>query len=68
MTAPLPLLPPPEQRPTRYERLRDRVLQDPDWGRMMRWFAPLVVTALAAVLRLVLSLIHILTLPTSDLV
>ena len=53
MTAPLPLLPPPEQRPTRYERLRDRVLQDPDWGRMMRWFAPLVVTALAAVLRLV---------------
>ncbi|KRD50951.1 MAG: dolichyl-phosphate-mannose--protein mannosyltransferase [Microbacterium sp.] len=53
MTAPLPLLPPPEQRLTRYERLRDRVLQDPDWGRMVRWFAPLVVTALAAVLRLV---------------
>lgn len=53
MTAPAPLLPPPEERLTRYGQLRDRLLQDPDWGRMVRWFAPLVVTALAAVLRLV---------------
>lgn len=52
MTAPVPLLPPLEQRPTRYGRLRDRFLNDPDTGRMMRWLAPLVVTALAAVLRL----------------
>ncbi|WP_431071519.1 dolichyl-phosphate-mannose--protein mannosyltransferase [Microbacterium phyllosphaerae] len=53
MTAPVPLLPPPEERLTRYGQLRDRILRDPDWGRMMRWFAPLVVTSLAAVLRLV---------------
>lgn len=53
MTAPVPLLPPPEERLTRYGQLRDRILLDPDWGRMMRWFAPLIVTALAAVLRLV---------------
>lgn len=53
MTAPPPLLPAPEERLTRYGRLRDRVLRDPDWGRAIRWLAPLVVTALAAVLRLV---------------
>lgn len=53
MIEPVPLLPPPEDRLTRYGRLRDRILLDPDWGRMLRWFAPLVVTALAAVLRLI---------------
>ncbi|WP_091226001.1 dolichyl-phosphate-mannose--protein mannosyltransferase [Microbacterium sp. 3J1] len=53
MTAPVPLLPPPAERLTRYGQLRDRILTDPDWGRMVRWFAPLVVTAVAAVLRLV---------------
>lgn len=52
MTAPVPLLPAPEERLTRYGALRDRILQDPGRGRMLRWFAPLVVTALAAVLRL----------------
>ncbi|HWS49481.1 MAG TPA: phospholipid carrier-dependent glycosyltransferase, partial [Microbacterium sp.] len=51
MTAPLPLLPPPEERLTRYGQWRDRLLLDPDWGRMLRWFAPLVVTMLALVLR-----------------
>lgn len=53
MTAPVPLLPAPEERLTRYGQLRDRILRDPDWGRMLRWFAPLVVTVVAAVLRLV---------------
>ena len=53
MTAPDPLLPPPGARATRYERLRDRVLHAADWGRAIGWLAPLVVTALAAVLRLV---------------
>ncbi|WP_449408671.1 dolichyl-phosphate-mannose--protein mannosyltransferase [Microbacterium maritypicum] len=53
MTEPVPLLPPPTERLTRYGALRDRILLDPDWGRMLRWFAPLVVTAVAAVLRLV---------------
>ncbi|MDX2399681.1 dolichyl-phosphate-mannose--protein mannosyltransferase [Microbacterium algeriense] len=52
MTAPVPLLPAPEERLTRYGRLRDRLLRDPDWARAIRWLAPLVVTALAAVLRL----------------
>lgn len=52
MTAPEPLLPLPEERLTRYERLRDRVLHAPDWGRAIGWLAPLLVTALAAVLRL----------------
>ena len=53
MTAPVPLLPAPEDRLTRYGQLRDRVLQSPDWGRAVRWLAPLLVTAVAAVLRLV---------------
>lgn len=53
MTAPVPLLPPPEERLTRYGQVRDRILRSPDWGRMMRWFAPLVITALAGVLRLI---------------
>ncbi|MGV2985772.1 dolichyl-phosphate-mannose--protein mannosyltransferase [Microbacterium sp. AGC85] len=52
MTAPVPLLPPPEERLTRWGRLRDRVLLDPDGNRLVRLLAPLVVTALAAVLRL----------------
>ncbi|WP_426181579.1 dolichyl-phosphate-mannose--protein mannosyltransferase [Microbacterium sp. TWP3-1-2b2] len=52
MTAPVPLLPPPEERLTRWGRLRDRMLLDPDWHRIIRWLAPLVITALAAVLRL----------------
>ena len=53
MTAPEPLLPPPAERSTRYEQLRDRLLGDPDWGRAIRWLAPLVITAVAALLRLV---------------
>ncbi|MHC9043871.1 dolichyl-phosphate-mannose--protein mannosyltransferase [Microbacterium saperdae] len=53
MTAPVPLLPAPEERLTRYGQLRDRVLLDPDWRRSVRWLAPLVVTAIAAVLRLI---------------
>jgi len=53
VTAPVPLLPAPEDRLTRYGQLRDRVLQSPDWGRAVRWLAPLLVTAVAAVLRLV---------------
>lgn len=52
MTAPLPLFPPPAERLTRWGRLRDQLLLDPDWHRVIRWLAPLVVTALAAVLRL----------------
>lgn len=52
MTAPVPLLPPPAERLTRWGRLRDRLLLDPDWNRVIRWLAPLVITALAAVLRL----------------
>lgn len=53
MTAPVPLLPAPEERLTRYGQLRDRLLRNPDWGRAIRWLAPLVITAIAAVLRLV---------------
>jgi dolichyl-phosphate-mannose--protein O-mannosyl transferase len=53
VTAPVPLLPAPEERLTRYGRLRDRILLDPDWRRSLRWLAPLVVTAIAAVLRLI---------------
>ena len=53
MTAPVPLLPAPEDRLTRYGQLRDRLLQSPDWGRAIRWLAPLIVTAVAAVLRLI---------------
>jgi dolichyl-phosphate-mannose-protein mannosyltransferase len=53
VTAPVPLLPAPEERLTRYGRLRDRVLHAPDWGRAIRWLAPLVITALAALLRLI---------------
>ncbi|HCS61939.1 MAG TPA: dolichyl-phosphate-mannose--protein mannosyltransferase [Microbacterium sp.] len=52
MTAPAPLLPPPAERLTAWGRLRDRLLREPEWNRIIRWFAPLVVTALAAVLRL----------------
>lgn len=52
MTAPVPLLPPPAERLTRWGRLRDHLLLDPDWHRVIRWLAPLVITALAAVLRL----------------
>ncbi len=51
MTAPLPLLPAHQERLTRYGRVRDRIVLDPDWGRMLRWFAPLAVTMLALVLR-----------------
>ncbi|GGD82454.1 dolichyl-phosphate-mannose--protein mannosyltransferase [Microbacterium murale] len=32
--------------------MRDRLLLDPDWNRVIRWLSPLVITALAAVLRL----------------
>ncbi|WP_217181814.1 dolichyl-phosphate-mannose--protein mannosyltransferase [Streptomyces sp. AC495_CC817] len=53
MTEPRPLLPPADERLTRYGRLRDSILHSPDWRRMIGWFAPLVVTLLAAVLRLV---------------
>jgi dolichyl-phosphate-mannose-protein mannosyltransferase len=53
VTAPVPLLPAPEERLTRYGQLRDRLLRDPGWGRAIRWLAPLVITAIAAVLRLV---------------
>lgn len=53
MTAPVPLLPAPEERLTRYGQLRDRIVLDPDWRRSVRWLAPLVVTAIAAVLRLI---------------
>ncbi|MGO2932113.1 dolichyl-phosphate-mannose--protein mannosyltransferase [Microbacterium sp.] len=52
MSAPAPLLPPPEERLTLWGRLRDRLLLDPEWHRVIRWLAPLVITALAAVLRL----------------
>ncbi|WP_404438432.1 phospholipid carrier-dependent glycosyltransferase [Microbacterium aerolatum] len=52
MSAPVPLLPPPETRLTVWGRVRDRVLLDPEWSRVIRWLAPLVITALAAVLRL----------------
>lgn len=53
MTAPVPLLPAPEERLTRYGQARDRVLRSPDWGRAMRWLAPLLVTTVAALVRLV---------------
>lgn len=53
MTAPVPLLPAPDERLTRYGRLRDRLLNAPDWGRAIRWLAPLVITAIAALLRLI---------------
>ncbi|MEW1963313.1 phospholipid carrier-dependent glycosyltransferase [Microbacterium sp. NPDC077644] len=52
MSEPAPLLPPPAERLTVWDRLRDRLLLDPDWSRVVRWLAPLVVTAIAAVLRL----------------
>lgn len=53
MTAPEPLLPAPSERLTRYGQLRDRLLLDPDSGRAIRWLAPLVITAIAALLRLI---------------
>ncbi|MFS0913271.1 dolichyl-phosphate-mannose--protein mannosyltransferase [Microbacterium sp. 179-I 3D2 NHS] len=53
MTAPEPLLPAPADRPTRYGQLRDRVLGVAGGDRMIRWLAPLIITVLAAVLRLV---------------
>ncbi|WP_282848530.1 dolichyl-phosphate-mannose--protein mannosyltransferase [Microbacterium oxydans] len=53
MTAPEPLLPAPPERSTRYGQVRDRLLRDPDWGRAIRWLAPLVITAIAALLRLI---------------
>ena len=40
-------------RPTRWGRLRDSVLDDPARRRRAAWLAPLLVTLLAAVLRLV---------------
>ncbi|GAB3600597.1 dolichyl-phosphate-mannose--protein mannosyltransferase [Microbacterium tumbae] len=52
MTAPVPLLPPPARRSTLWGRFRLRLLGDPEWERVIRWFAPLLVTTLAAVLRL----------------
>lgn len=52
MSEPAPLLPPPAERLTVWDRLRDRLLLDPDWSRVVRWLAPLVVTAIAAMLRL----------------
>lgn len=53
MTAPVPLLPAPTERLTRWGVLRDRMLLDPVWNRAVGWMAPIVVTLLAAVLRLV---------------
>jgi len=52
VSAPVPLLPPPAQRLTVWGRWRDRVLLAPEWNRTVRWLAPLVITALGAVLRL----------------
>lgn len=48
-TAPA-LLPPP--RPTLYDRWRERLAADPRMRRRWSWFAPLLVTLLAGVLRL----------------
>lgn len=53
MTAPVPLLPAPEARLTRYGQLRDRILDDARSSRIIRWLAPLLVTALGAILRVV---------------
>jgi dolichyl-phosphate-mannose--protein O-mannosyl transferase len=53
VTAPVPLLPAPEERPTRGDRLRDGILLDPRRSRIVRWAAPLSVTVLAALLRLI---------------
>ena len=53
MTAPVPLLPPPARRSTLWGRFRTRFLDDPEWTGLLRWFAPLLITSLAAVLRLV---------------
>lgn len=52
MSAPVPLLPPPATRPTVWGRWRDRLLLDAEWSRVISWLVPLVITALAAVLRL----------------
>lgn len=52
MTQPGPLLPPVERRTTRFEDLRSRIAADPRAERMLRWLAPMLVTLLAAVLRL----------------
>lgn len=53
MTAPLPLLPPTEERSTRFGQLYEGMLSDARTHRTLRWVAPLLVTVLAAVLRLV---------------
>lgn len=53
MTAPAPLLTDSDARLTRYGQWRDRVLDGARSSRVIRWLAPLLVTALAAVLRLV---------------
>ncbi|MGM1016871.1 MAG: dolichyl-phosphate-mannose--protein mannosyltransferase [Actinomycetota bacterium] len=52
MSAPAPLLPLPAERLTRWSRLRDRVLLDPEWERLVRWLAPFVITVLAGVMRM----------------
>jgi dolichyl-phosphate-mannose-protein mannosyltransferase len=52
VSAPAPLLPPAAERLTAWGRLRDRLLLDPEWRRVVAWLAPLVITTLAAVLRL----------------
>ena len=52
MSASVPLLPRAVERRTVWERIRDRFLLDPEWSRVVGWLAPLVITALAAVLRL----------------
>lgn len=53
MTSPAPLLPPIDARRTWLERMSDRALADPAWDRLLSWFAPTLVTLLAAALRLV---------------
>nr|WP_206706050.1 phospholipid carrier-dependent glycosyltransferase [Microbacterium ginsengiterrae] len=45
-------MPPPAERLTVWGRLRDRVRGDPEWNRLVSWLSPLLLTALAALLRL----------------
>ncbi|GAA3942683.1 dolichyl-phosphate-mannose--protein mannosyltransferase [Microbacterium soli] len=53
MSSPAPLLPPTAERATLWERLRDRTMGDPARARLRGVLAPVLITVLAAVLRLV---------------
>lgn len=53
MTSPAPLLPTPDTRATLWESLRNRLLADAPTARLLGWLTPVLLTLMAALLRLV---------------